>query len=133
MNIKYENETWVIEDEYFITREVHEYTVYNCGTETEEAKEQFSSESFEDCLRWVWRRCNPLHKKVMMAGDITMNKYKIIYECRNGFKGEEIISAVNRPMALEIFEGFECFKNAFKIDCFRVIEEEVEIRRVNHD
>ena len=56
MNIKYENETWVIEDEYFITREVHEYTVYNCGTETEEAKEQFSSESFEECLSWIYNK-----------------------------------------------------------------------------
>ena len=62
MDIKYENETWVIEDEYFITREVHEYTVYNCGTETEEAKEQFSSESFEECLEWVWRKVNSKFK-----------------------------------------------------------------------
>ena len=54
-----------------------------------------------------------------------MNKYKIVYRCSNGFEGEEIVYAVNRTMAFEVFEKFECFKDVVAVDCFRVLEDEV--------
>lgn len=52
-----------------------------------------------------------------------MNKYKIVFECKNGFKGEEIVNAVNRTMAFEIFEKFEYFKDVVAVGCFRIMEE----------
>ena len=51
-----------------------------------------------------------------------MNKYRIMYRCSNGFEGEEIVMAVNRTMAFEIFETFEYFKDVVAVDCFRIIE-----------
>ena len=54
MNIILEMDNWIINDEYFITEGVHGYEVYLCGTENEEAEEQYSSESFEECLTWIW-------------------------------------------------------------------------------
>lgn len=52
-----------------------------------------------------------------------MNKYKIIYQCSDGYKGEEIVCAANRMMAFEVFEeiGIQDVVNA---DCFRILEEE---------
>ena len=52
-----------------------------------------------------------------------MNKYRIVYRCKNGFECEEIVSAVNRTMALEMFTNVEYFKDVVAVDCFRVIEE----------
>lgn len=54
MKIRLEMDNWIINDEYFITEGVYEYEVYNCGSDNEEAKELFSSKSFEECLTWVW-------------------------------------------------------------------------------
>ena len=54
-----------------------------------------------------------------------MNEYKIIYTCSDGYEGEEIVMAVNRMMAFEVFAdlGIEDVVNA---DCFRVIAESEE-------
>ena len=54
MNIVLEMNNWIVNDEYFITEGIYGYEVYSCGTETEEAKELYSSESFEECLTWIW-------------------------------------------------------------------------------
>lgn len=54
MNVELVMDNWIIDEEYFITEGVNGYEVYNCGTDEEEAKELFSSESFEECLTWVW-------------------------------------------------------------------------------
>ena len=52
-----------------------------------------------------------------------MYEYKIVYTCSNGYEGEEIVMAVNRMMAFEVFAdlGIENIVNA---DCFRILEEE---------
>lgn len=54
-----------------------------------------------------------------------MNEYRIVYQCSDGYEGEEIVMAVNRMMAFEVFEelGIEDVVNA---DCFRVIDEDEE-------
>ena len=54
MEVRLEMDNWIINDECFITEGVNGYEVYNCGTDVEEAKELFSSESFEECLTWIW-------------------------------------------------------------------------------
>lgn len=56
-----------------------------------------------------------------------MNEYKIIYKCANGFEGEEIVMAVNRMMAFEVFEelGIEDVVDA---DCFRVMEDNFDMK-----
>ena len=54
MNIVLEMGNWIVDDEYFITNSFYGYEVYKCGTEAEEAKELYSSESFEECLTWIW-------------------------------------------------------------------------------
>lgn len=54
MNVELVMNNWIINEEYFITEGVNGYEVYSCGTDEEEAKELFSSESFEECLTWVW-------------------------------------------------------------------------------
>jgi hypothetical protein len=54
MEVRLEMGTWNINDEYFITEGMYEYEVYTCGTDEEDAKEVYSSESFEECLTWVW-------------------------------------------------------------------------------
>lgn len=54
MDIKLEMDNWVVNDEYFITEGLNGYEVYTCGTDEENAKEQFSSEQFEECLTWIW-------------------------------------------------------------------------------
>lgn len=51
-----------------------------------------------------------------------MNQYKIIYRCKNGFNGEEIVSAVNRTMAFEMFAKVEYFKDVVAVDCFLILE-----------
>lgn len=52
-----------------------------------------------------------------------MNKYKIVYRCSNGYEGEEIVLAVNRTMAFEMFTKFEYFKNVVAVNCFRILED----------
>lgn len=54
MDIRLEMDNWVVNDEYFITEGVYGYEVYSCGTDKEEAKLQYSNESFEACLTWIW-------------------------------------------------------------------------------
>lgn len=54
MNVVFEIGNWIVNDEYFITEAVNGYAVYNCGTDENEAEEVFSSESFEECLVWIW-------------------------------------------------------------------------------
>lgn len=51
-----------------------------------------------------------------------MNKYRMVYQCSNGFQGEKIVYAANRMMAFEIFEDFE-YIDVVSVDCFRVIDE----------
>ena len=52
-----------------------------------------------------------------------MNKYKVVYQCSNGFEGKEFVYAINRVMAFEVFKelGIEDVINA---DCFLVEEDE---------
>ena len=52
-----------------------------------------------------------------------MNEYKIVYECSDGYEGEEIVMAVNRIMAFEVFEELG-IKDVINADCFRVIDNE---------
>lgn len=52
-----------------------------------------------------------------------MNQYKIKYRCNNGFEGKEIVNAVNRTMALEMFAKVEYFKDVIAVDCFRILED----------
>lgn len=54
MEIRLVMDNWVVNDEYFITEGLSCYEVYSCGTDDKEAEEQFSSESFEECLTWIW-------------------------------------------------------------------------------
>lgn len=54
MNIRLEMDNWIINDEYIITNGVIGYEVYKSETEDTEAEEVYSSESFEECLTWVW-------------------------------------------------------------------------------
>lgn len=52
-----------------------------------------------------------------------MNKYKIEYVCADGYEGEEIILAVNRVMAMEVFDDFG-YEDVVSINCYRIEEEE---------
>ena len=54
MRIELYDNIWIIDDEYFITNGLNGYEVYTSGTDTEEAKEVYASESFEECLTWVY-------------------------------------------------------------------------------
>ena len=54
MDIRLEMDDWIINDEYIITNGLNGYEVYKSGTEDVEAEEIYSSESFEECLTWVW-------------------------------------------------------------------------------
>lgn len=54
MRIELYDNIWIIDDEYFITNGLNEYEVYTSGTDTEEAKEVYASESFEECLTWIY-------------------------------------------------------------------------------
>lgn len=53
MEIRLEMDEWVINNEYFITNGLENYEVYTCGTDENEAEEQFSG-TFEECLTWIW-------------------------------------------------------------------------------
>lgn len=50
-----------------------------------------------------------------------MNEYKIVYKCANGYEGEEIVMAVNRMMAFEVFADLG-IEDVVEADCFRVLE-----------
>lgn len=52
-----------------------------------------------------------------------MNRYRVVYQCSNGYEDEVIVYAVNRLMAFEVFKdlGYEDVVNA---DVYRVIDEE---------
>ena len=54
-----------------------------------------------------------------------MNLYRIVYRCSDGYEGEEIVMAVNRMMAFEVFEEFG-IEDVINVDCFRVLEDEEE-------
>lgn len=54
MNIVLEMGSWIVNDEYVITESVYGYEVYECRTYEYETKEKFLSESFEECLIWIW-------------------------------------------------------------------------------
>ena len=67
MRIKLEMGEWIIDDEYFITNGLNGYEVYTCGSKDSEAKEVYTcgskdseakevyaSESFEECLTWIY-------------------------------------------------------------------------------
>lgn len=54
-----------------------------------------------------------------------MYEYKIIYQCSDGYKGEEIVMAVNRVMAFEVFADLG-IENVVNADCFRVPDKEFE-------
>ena len=48
-----------------------------------------------------------------------MYKYKLIFTCADGYKGEEIVMAVNRMMAFDCFEAFG-YENVVSLECYRV-------------
>lgn len=55
MEIRLEMDCWVINDDYFINEDaLGDYDVYTCGTDEREAERVYSSESFEECLTWIW-------------------------------------------------------------------------------
>lgn len=54
MNVRLECGNWIINDEYLITEGVNGYEVYDYGVDEEEPNALFSSESFEECLTWIW-------------------------------------------------------------------------------
>lgn len=54
-----------------------------------------------------------------------MNEYRIVYQCSDGYEGEEIVMAANRMMAFEVFVELG-IKDVVSADCFRVIEEDEE-------
>lgn len=60
-----------------------------------------------------------------------MNKYRIVYQCSNGYEGEEFVYAANRMMAFEVFKelGFDGVVNA---DCFLVLDEEDDVNEDFH-
>jgi hypothetical protein len=54
-----------------------------------------------------------------------MYKYKLIFTCADGFEGEEIVMAVNRIMAMEVFEAFG-YEDVVSLECYRIEDEEDE-------
>ena len=51
-----------------------------------------------------------------------MNTYKLIYTCKDGFVGEEIVYAANRMMAFSIFEDFN-HQDIINVECVRIVNE----------
>lgn len=94
MNIRLEMDNWIINDEYIITNGVIGYEVYKSGTEDTEAEEVYSSESFEECLTWVWNSLQKgwliymrlhlfwLDKNWKKRGDCA-NNYNLIVDMEN--------------------------------------------------
>mgnify|MGYP006967453879 CR=1 FL=1 len=54
MEIRLEMGYWFVNDEYFIIQSFGRYEIYNYGDDEAIARELFSSESFEECLVWIW-------------------------------------------------------------------------------
>ena len=54
-----------------------------------------------------------------------MYKYRLVYTCADGFEGEEVVYAVNRMMAMDVFEAFG-YENVVSLECYRIEEEEDE-------
>lgn len=54
-----------------------------------------------------------------------MYKYKLIFTCADGFEGEEIVMAVNRIMAMEVFETFG-YEDVVSLECYYIEDEEDE-------
>lgn len=54
-----------------------------------------------------------------------MYKYKIIYTCSDGYEGEEIVMAVNRMMAFEVFADLG-IEDVVDADCFHILEDDDE-------
>lgn len=54
-----------------------------------------------------------------------MNYYKIVYRCRDGYEGEEIVMAVNRLMAFEVFKDLG-YEDVIDADCFRIPDDEID-------
>ena len=54
-----------------------------------------------------------------------MYEYKMVYTCSDGYEGEEIVMAVNRMMAFEVFEELG-IEDVVEVDCFRVLDNEGE-------
>ncbi|MBR5317940.1 MAG: hypothetical protein IKU39_08615 [Lachnospiraceae bacterium] len=54
-----------------------------------------------------------------------MYEYKIIYGCSDGYEDEEIVMAVNRIMAFEVFADLG-IEDVVWADCFRVLDGEEE-------
>lgn len=52
-----------------------------------------------------------------------MNKYRVVYQRSDGTRGEEVVYAVNRTMAFEVFKDFD-YQDVVNADVFRVIDEE---------
>ena len=52
-----------------------------------------------------------------------MNKYKIVYECSDGYVDEVYVYAANRMMAFMVFEEFG-YTDVINADCFLVKDEE---------
>ena len=50
-----------------------------------------------------------------------MNEYKVVYQCSDGYEGEEIVMAANRMMAFEVFEGLG-IEDVINADVYRVID-----------
>ena len=54
-----------------------------------------------------------------------MNEYRIVYTCSDGYEDEVVVCAVNRIMAMELFEDFEV-EDVVDIECYRVIDDDEE-------
>ena len=52
-----------------------------------------------------------------------MNEYKIVFECSDGYSGEETVMAVNRIMAFEIFEEFG-YEDIVSVNCYCITDDE---------
>lgn len=54
-----------------------------------------------------------------------MHKYRLVFTCADGYKGEEIVMAVNRMMAFDCFEAFG-YENVVSLECYRVEDKNEE-------
>lgn len=52
-----------------------------------------------------------------------MDEYRIVYTCIDGYEDEVVVCAVNRIMAMELFEDFE-IEDVVDIECYRIVDEE---------
>lgn len=52
-----------------------------------------------------------------------MYQYLLKFVCADGYEGEERVMAVNRIMAMEVFEAFG-YENVVSLECYRIEEDE---------